>query len=433
MGSYAGALPEDIISNEGELQLISLLRPLEVPYKYTMNSRIEEIKEEMAMIERQAKFLLDKVRALQSCEAAVIQAREAVRTGMQSWFDAERLHIKSMNGRIYNENEPVLQPGLSAFATAQATNTYFSAAIDHSATSAESFSYTLIALFEQELGIVESFRELFRVHEELVKSIENVTGRLAKAEGGKASNRSEQIQEYKQSLEEKVTCLNAFYKGFSYITLPMIARHRAAACRRLISCFVSSQQVQYVAMQQICLDFFQTLQISSATASEEMRRLYGTVDAKPLARVPLPDIPNAEDMSITGMFLNAEQTGLSGLFQRALVISKPPTEASQGSSTTHLFTSSVHNTMMANAAAAAIDRTSLGDNGGLAPAPSAGTGTTGRDSFTGQSGNAANPLARRGSAVAKRGNFLNSNGIASGSSAGQQQPRTSGGDEETFV
>lgn len=44
---------EDARHNEGEFQLISVLRNLEVPYKYTMNARIEDIREEINQIERQ--------------------------------------------------------------------------------------------------------------------------------------------------------------------------------------------------------------------------------------------------------------------------------------------------------------------------------------------------------------------------------------------
>lgn len=49
---------EDARHNEGEFQLISVLRNLEVPYKYTMNARIEDIREEINQIERQGKGLL---------------------------------------------------------------------------------------------------------------------------------------------------------------------------------------------------------------------------------------------------------------------------------------------------------------------------------------------------------------------------------------
>lgn len=42
--------------NEGEYQLINVLSHFEVPYKYTMNARIEEIKEEVSQIERQGAY-----------------------------------------------------------------------------------------------------------------------------------------------------------------------------------------------------------------------------------------------------------------------------------------------------------------------------------------------------------------------------------------
>lgn len=49
-------------SNSGEQNLISALQYLDLPYKFTMAQRMEDIKQEITMIERQGKnniFLCD--------------------------------------------------------------------------------------------------------------------------------------------------------------------------------------------------------------------------------------------------------------------------------------------------------------------------------------------------------------------------------------
>lgn len=42
--------------NGGEQQLINCLQYLDLPYKFTMAQRMEDIKQEITMIERQGKF-----------------------------------------------------------------------------------------------------------------------------------------------------------------------------------------------------------------------------------------------------------------------------------------------------------------------------------------------------------------------------------------
>lgn len=353
-----------------------------------------------------AKFLLDKVRAVQSAEIALQNAQEQVKVGLHSWFDAERLHIKTLNGRIYNENEPVYPPAMSPQATIEGMLQMATRHGEQLSHNGEYLSFTLLAVLEFELGLVESFKELFKIHEEMVKGIEALTTKIQKTEQGKAANKMELLQELKASMEEKVACLNAFFKGFSYITLPLIARHRAAMYRRLLSSYSLSRYSAYFMMQEACLHFFASIQINSEVVMDELFRILDTVDVKKCARVVLPIDERFSGGAVVGsaagaaqFFLPLENQGISGLFERAVAISHPDS-GSGGSSgslsatsntaaaggVTHLFTQSVAQMALATPTASSSTVEGAGEGG------------------------PHNPLARRGSAVRR----------ASSTASGQQ-------------
>ena len=54
--------------------------------------------------------MLDRARAVQSCEKALQAANEAFYTSSCAWLDAERNGVKSLAGRAFDENESILQP-----------------------------------------------------------------------------------------------------------------------------------------------------------------------------------------------------------------------------------------------------------------------------------------------------------------------------------
>lgn len=336
------------------------------------------------------KFLLDKVRTVQSLEMQLSNAHENVKVGLHSWFDAERLHIKTFNGRIYNENEPVYPPSMSPLSTIEGLMQMANRQTEQLNHNGEYLSFTLLAVLEYELGLVESFRELFKIHEEMVRGIESLASKIQKTEAGKSSNRLELLQEYKTSMDEKVACLNAFFKGFSYITLPLVARQRALMFRRLLSAFSLSRYAAYHMMQDACLSFFASIQMNSEIVMDELFRILDTVDVKKCARVQLP---TDERLTASGpstmSFLPLEFFGMNGLFDRALILSRPEGAASTpvpvASGATHLFTNSLANTNLATNVA------------GIPPPPPP----------------EANPLARRTSAVLKNQGDSNPFGSAS--------------------
>lgn len=186
---------------------------------------------------------------------------------------------------------------------------------------------TLATVLEQELALVESFKELLRVHEEILHSIDAVSAKLGRVEAGKAANKQEQLAELRRNLEDKQTCLTAFYKGFVYFSLPAAARQRALTLRKLTAAVASSNLTGSFIMQKCCLEFFQSLALSPASAIAGTSRMLELLGMKPLEHLP-------EDLLAGGAQCSdlADFSGSIGVvFSRAIAIGKGK-PASSGSS-----------------------------------------------------------------------------------------------------
>jgi hypothetical protein len=119
--------------NVGENKLIGCLSQLEVPYKFTLTQRMEEVRIEVALIEKfgtlaellsyssladcfciascclAVKAALDRVRVVQSCERACANAQEGLVDSLNNWVTAEQTSVRTMAGKTFDENQNVLQ------------------------------------------------------------------------------------------------------------------------------------------------------------------------------------------------------------------------------------------------------------------------------------------------------------------------------------
>jgi hypothetical protein len=415
------------------------LKQFDIPYKYTMTQRIEDIKEEVQMIEGHAKFLLDKARAVQTAERNLQAANEHLKRGLEGWFDAERIHIKSLGGRIFDEHEPVIKQHESITQSVIAFNGVVSAKRNAEHEVPNYIGLTLIALLEFELANVESFKELFKVHEEMLKEIDSIAAKINKLENSKKGH--EQIPDLRRQLEDKQMCLQVFYKGFIYFTIPTLARVRASYARKFFSGTICSTMTNSFTVFKACQEFFHQLQLPNEQVADDTSRMLELLGVKPIAKLPYDEInsiflgdsrneessspvsPNVSGLTISGksglkssnLFMSYESNGITGLFERGLALSKKkPAEksstsssssgASTGVATTHLFTSSInpHATHFSGSNPLASPSQAAATNT-PPPAPAAtGGNPLGDQAPSAPLSPTPNPLARRGSAVMRK-------------------------------
>lgn len=180
--------------------------------------------------------------------------------------------------------------------------------------------------------MVESCKELIKLHEEYQSIIDSLQNKIAKLETSTQSKAQEQLAENRKLLQERVMCLTMFYKGFLYFTIPLMARLRASNYRRFFACFLSTQISSSYQIYYACQEFFKSLMLSPLLACEETCRMFELLKLPPLVRLPESvDLPKTPTTPTSGAmyskpiawYSSNDSYGLNGLFERAMNISHP--------------------------------------------------------------------------------------------------------------
>lgn len=95
-------------ANLGETQLIATLLQLELPQKYTMMQRMDDIKAEVISIEKIVKPLLEKAKDVQSAERSLQVANESFMNMMGAWTEIEKSNVRSLAGYAFDEKESIV-------------------------------------------------------------------------------------------------------------------------------------------------------------------------------------------------------------------------------------------------------------------------------------------------------------------------------------
>lgn len=285
-----------------------------------------------------------------------------MKKGLEGWYDAERIRVKNLGGKTFEDYEPVVCSNEAIINSIVGLTGVINVRRNTGEDVPNYIGLTLSALFEYELANIEALKELLKVHDEMVKDIESTNLKIAKLESSKAV-KLDQLQEAKRSLEDKQACVAAFYKGFMYFTIPFISRQRASHARRFFSGFICSQMSNSYTLFKACQEYFTNLVLPVQQVAEETSRMLDLLKVKPIAKLPFDELdpgvvtdlnsannnaisPSSAKLKSRNIFMSYETDGLIGLFDRALQISKQkPTEKKPSvpvaPPTTHLFTSSI--------------------------------------------------------------------------------------------
>lgn len=267
---------------------------------------------------------------------------------------------------------------------------------------------------EQELTNIEALKEILKVHDEMLSSIESLSSRISKSE---KVAQAQVIFDLKNSLEEKRTNLHTFYKGLVLFSLPVFSRQRAATLRRLLGGLVSANiYTPSYPLRRSCAEFFQRLDMNPVVAAADTSRLLEQLSLRPLPLSELPleleHVPSLSPSSTssspsppTSVFTT--HSTFEQLYDRALIISRGGTLPTAAFHSVPVINSSPINSTISNSRSSEHFGSPSVDGGSVGGVP--GSGGTAK----------ANPLARRGSAVlqSKGGSIANVMGRAAGPSA----------------
>lgn len=103
--------------NTGELMFDKALKLLEQPFKFTMTTRMDAVKDEVKSIEKMVEGMVHTMRSMQSAEKAYLSASESVTNSLQSWMDCEGQKVKALGGYPFDCAESIVQARDSPFTT----------------------------------------------------------------------------------------------------------------------------------------------------------------------------------------------------------------------------------------------------------------------------------------------------------------------------
>eukprot|EP01035_Chromulina_nebulosa_P020183 gene20183-26201_t len=298
------------VENMGERMIITALQLLDLPYKYTMPQRIFDLKEEITLIEKNAKNMLDKIRSMLSSERSYQCDSYNVSEAFVQWAEGEKLGVKSLAGKLFDNNDSIIVDEEVVYHSLSKTSELLvkkHLALDDLP---DYDGVLVVASLEHEISRMESLRELLKVHDEMLSSIESTTHKLNKAESAKVV-KTELVAELKLLVDEQQSCLTAYYKGLLHFTLPMCARLRSITMRRVAKYIASTNLTAHSAVQSAALSCLSALRVDYNEAIESTSNALDLLSMKPLPSIgninveqsnsalsPLPVTP----MTFAGIF-----------------------------------------------------------------------------------------------------------------------------------
>jgi hypothetical protein len=300
--------------NKGEKVLTTALGYLEQPFKFTIGTRIDEMKNETNTIEMNTKTAMNNARKLQDAERALQSAFTNFNDSVQAWSSAEVSSVKSLNGFPFDGHESIISTQLSTRFTINQYSDMDLARHVAKTSKANFVGIFLVSLLQFEITLVEAFREAFKFHDELTANHAGVGKKMEQA--GAAPDKRHKVEEYSAKLDELKIQMEQFYKGFVYFTLPSIARVRAGIHRETFTHKTATTLVESCVSHEASLTYFKEMGISPmkwvdlCSSQLEDLGMSGLSKSAPFFGVegaPGQDIPNGPG-AFAGLF-DAARTG----------------------------------------------------------------------------------------------------------------------------
>lgn len=276
-----------------------------------------------------ASSLLEKAKAYETAEKTMQAATEGMRKGLETWAEAEKQNVKLFQGKIIDEQGPVVKPHESTLSSLEALFTAFSSKKNVEEDTSSYTTLTIIALLEFELGTIETIREMLKLHDDTLRDIEILKNKCKTYE-----KYEKQVLEWKEIITNKELSIQRFYKGLIYFTIPFLARQRAMNYRKFFSGRIAALQSTSYHLFKTSEAYFNQVILNTELVGEETTKLFEILKIKPIPRIPHDELEILtgrknrssltlkSGMSPENMFLAHDTAGLMNLFDRALAITQ---------------------------------------------------------------------------------------------------------------
>lgn len=275
--------------------------------------------------------MLDKARTLENAEKALHAATEGMRKGLETFAETEKQNIKLFQGKIFDEQGPVVKPHESTQSSLEALFTLYASKKNTEEECNAYTNLTLVALFEYEIASIEAIRELLKWHDDTIKDIEVHKNKVKMYD--KIEKFEKQINEWKNLITEKEKLIQYYYKGLIFFTLPFISRQRAYNYRKFFSSRITTLQSTSYCIFKASEAYFNQVILNTELVNEDTSRTLEILKVKPALRIPHDELEaltgrkNRSSLTLkTGnagnMYLAQDTTGLMNLFDRALALTQ---------------------------------------------------------------------------------------------------------------
>ena len=204
--------------NVGEEMIRNSLAILEQPFKLTIDSRMDDIKDEITCVENNVKGVIASLRKLQESEKATMAAFDIASAQIATWNSNEAARIKRLNGYPFEAVESII-PNQQAVKTS--INNFID--LEQNKFMAKSALPDQMAVFQicplvHDITLVEAIREGLQWKQDKSNAINSQLSRLEKAEkSAKDAKDALRVDEMKTALSAMEQDRENFYKGINLL------------------------------------------------------------------------------------------------------------------------------------------------------------------------------------------------------------------------
>jgi len=310
---WIGFMGGQSVNDIGYNMLLSSLKYVEQPFKWSIVEKIGKVKDEFECIETALKAQLSALRNVQSAERALATAHTTLHNGLAQCVSIESTSVKCLNGYPFDATESIVNPQelLVRHSVASYDNLNLATSVCGAAPD-EVMSVVLIPAVEHELNQMSAFKEMLKIHDDMMLAHGTLIIKLEKEEMGQNSAK---IADYKIRLAAAGEDRSNFYKGLVYYTLPMHARHRGYAFRAAYSSMAAVKLMEASQAHTASLEFFRAMQVHPNTAASGANEVLASLKLAILNSEQM-DLGVNKNQFVDGNF--ARVPLLEGLFEAAI-------------------------------------------------------------------------------------------------------------------
>ena len=267
-------------TNVGECMLGSALARLPNPSNPLVRYMV--IKEEVVAMEKQSKAVLEATRSAQQAYSSMVQANTNMQSALAGWSGLEQDSVRALSGKYNGQQDPMVRDADGVALSLQRLSKFYS---DQHGAICDFPDYAgalYTPAFEYEHNRCCAFLELFKYHDDLANFIDKQRSKVEKMDRTKL----DKLTEANAILEEKKICLNAFYKGLLFFSVPLATRDRCHSLRRTAGYLGATSLVSSGLLQKGSLAMLRDMEINPGSAISNTSAVLEQLSVKTL------DAPN---------------------------------------------------------------------------------------------------------------------------------------------